>query len=833
MYILGILIGLYLDLSVAFLCVIFFIITIILNLFCKNKKLLILILLILLGSIYVNFLDSSYDEKYLNIPNEVTVKALVISEPVDKEYKYSYVIKVAEINNSKKYNGTKLILDINKNKLNGEAPKFGDEIEIIGELKKPDTARNYKGFNYKNYLKSKKIYGTITLEAYQIVGNDKVDGISRVINKIQKNIKENVNKILKKEEAALCIGILIGDREAISEETEDNFKKSNLTHMLAVSGSHITYIINSLAIILSKTGKKFAKIFTISFLIFFMALTGFTSSVIRACIMGILVLVASLLHRKPDTINNLGISAFIILIFNPYAINDVGFLLSYGGTIGIVVLGNRVTDLIYNIMERLTKGRIKLTEADVLGNEIKSNSIKQKLKKYLINSFSITLSANLIIIPIMAYNFSTISITFWISNILAAPVMEVVTILGFIVYFVSTIFIPFAEFLGIFLNLLLDMLLKIAEISSLIPGSSIYIKTPYVYECAIYYLLLFSLFNFKAIKEKFNILKNSLNKSNKLVICKILTNKKIILLCVIIIIISNLIIYVLPNSLRIYFVDVGQGDCTLIRTPTNKTILIDGGGSEFGSFDVGESTLLPYLLDRRITTIDYLMISHFDSDHVGGLFTIIENLKVKKIIISRQGENSENLKKFNELIKDKKINLIIVKKGDLIPVDKYSYFDILFPEERLINENVLNNNSIVANFHCRNFSMLFTGDIEEVAEKRLHELYEGTDKLNAIFLKVAHHGSKTSSTERFLNLVKPKVVFIGVGGNNKFGHPNESIIERLKKYTNLIYRTDKNGEISVIINKNLYIFPKKYHTNTKQNVSDHFYSSKIDTFRKE
>ena len=134
-------------------------------------------------------------------------------------------------------------------------------------------------------------------------------------------------------------------------------------------------------------------------------------------------------------------------------------------------------------------------------------------------------------------------------------------------------------------------------------------------------------------------------------------------------------------------------------------------------------------------------------------------------------------------------------------IDKYSYFDILFPEEEQINENILNNNSIVANFHCNNFSMLFTGDIEEVAEERLYELYGNTNKLNATFLKVAHHGSKTSSTESFLNLVKPKVVFIGVGENNKFGHPNDSVIERLKEYTNLIYRTDKNGEICVILNK--------------------------------
>ena len=133
--------------------------------------------------------------------------------------------------------------------------------------------------------------------------------------------------ILEKEQGALCVGILIGDRENISDITEDNFKKSNLTHMLAVSGSHITYIIVALTTLLSKTNRKFSLILTIIFLIFFTALTGFTASVLRASIMGILTLLASILHRKSDTINNLGISSIIILLYNPYLLIDAGFFI--------------------------------------------------------------------------------------------------------------------------------------------------------------------------------------------------------------------------------------------------------------------------------------------------------------------------------------------------------------------------------------------------------------------------------------------------------------------------------------------------------------------------
>lgn len=540
--------------------------------------------------------------------------------------------------------------------------------------------------------------------------------------------------------------------------------------MLAVSGSHITYIISAFSILMEKKNKRITKIITIIFLIFFMALTGFTASVVRASIMGILILTAGLVHRKSDTINNLGISSLIILICNPYTIIDAGFWLSFAGTMGIILLEEPINSYFQ-----------------------KFKICKIKPISWIINSFTITFAANIIIIPIMAYMFSTFSMTFWISNILAAPVMEFVTIYGFLIYFISIFLLPLAKFLGIILNFSLNSLIKIAEITSLIPGSSIYIKTPYLLECIIYYLILFLIFNWKRIKEKLE---------NNKILEKIKKNSyKYISIILIFIILTNTISNKIFQEIKIYFVDVGQGDSTLIQTIEGKNILIDGGGSEFGSFDVGESILLPYLLDRRITTIDYLMISHFDSDHIGGVFAILENLKVKNIIISKQGETSENLKKFYEITNNKGIRTIIVKKGDIVEIDKYSHFEILFPEDNLIEDNILNNNSIVARFNSLNFSILFTGDIEEIAEKRLCELYSGTDKLEAFVLKVAHHGSKTSSTEEFLELVKPKIALIGVGKNNNFGHPNIDVIERLENMGSKIYRTDNCGEIIIRINR--------------------------------
>lgn len=800
-YMIGILVGLYLQISIALLSIVLVIVCIIMYAITSDvRKCVIYVCISVVGIMQIHILENNYNGISSKIPEEVTIKALITSNANEKEYKYTYTVTVSEINGKKLEKSIQLMLNIKKNKIKKDAPKFGNIVEITGTYEEPNTARNYKGFDYRQYLKSRNIYGTIDCEKYEIIATNKINVASNIVNYVQNNIKENMFNILDEEQSALCVGILIGDREKISDITEDNFKKSNLTHMLAVSGSHITYIIVALTTILSKTNRKFSLIITIFFLLFFTVLTGFTASVLRASIMGIITLLASILHRKSDTINNLGISSIIILIYNPYLLVDAGFLLSYAGTIGIILFSKKISNGISIIVNKINPNLLNIEQ----NNNSKIffvKSIIEKIILYVISSLSLTLSANIVIIPIMAYMFSTISFTFWISNILAGPVMEVVTIFGFIVYFISIIFPILAQFLGIALNLLLTVLLKIAEISSKIPGASIYIKTPSIYMCVIYYLIIYILFNMQAIKQiirKKAIFRLYAIKAKK-------QRKNILVIAILFTILVNSIIYVTDKNIKIYFVDVGQGDCTLIQTSGRKNVLIDGGGSEFGSFDVGKSTLLPYLLDRGITKIDYMMISHFDSDHIGGLFYIMENLRVDNIIISKQGESSENLKKFIEILQSNirgsknKTNIILVKKGDNIKIDNSSYFEILFPEEELINDNILNNNSIVAKFVSNNFKMLFTGDIEEIAENRLCELYKSTNKLQADIIKVAHHGSKTSSTLNFLELVKPKIALIGVGENNNFGHPNDAVLKRIKDLGAHIYRTDQMGEISIVI----------------------------------
>ncbi len=710
-YILGIILRLYFS-SITFFIALVFIILLI----KKDKKIIILLLFVILSFIYVDILENEYNR----IENkQIEEKAVIISDIQEKEYKYIYEAKFLK-------NNKKVLISIKKSQQIDKI-NYGDLIYLEGKLEIPKIATNYKGFDYRQYLKTKKIQGIVIADNVKIL---KAKYKNNLIYQMQKKIKAIIKEKLPSETGDLLLAILLGDKKDLSEQIQINFKNSNLSHMLAVSGAHVSYIIIGLTYITQNSimGKRKARVFCIFFLIIFMAITNFTPSVTRACIMAILTLVSEILYKKADIYTNISISALIILLYNPYSLLDLGFQLSFGGTIGIVIFMRF----------------------------IKKKQEEPKLLNYIKQMALVSICANIIIIPIIMNNFNTVSLTFLVSNILASPILAIIVIVGFSIIIISIISHSLSNLLVFWLNPILNLLIKISSFCSKLPFAKILVVTPYIFNILFYYTIILYLVNYNNLKQ--------------------FIKKKTVILLSIILILSNFIFYILPQDLKIYFIDVGQGDSTLIVTPSKKTILIDGGGSE--SFDVGEKVLLPYLLDRRIRKIDYIMISHFDTDHCKGIFTVIENLKVKNIIISKQAEKSENYKKFKEIVANKKINIILVKAGDKIKIDKYIYFKILFPTEKLIMQNPLNNNSIVSQLNYKSFKMLFTGDIEEIAEKEILNLQK--DKLKSTILKVAHHGSNTSSTQEFINSVKPELALIGVGKNNTFGHPSECVVEKLR-----------------------------------------------------
>ena len=244
----------------------------------------------------------------------------------------------------------------------------------------------------------------------------------------------------------------------------------------------------------------------------------------------------------------------------------------------------------------------------------------------------------------------------------------------------------------------IKLLIDTAKVSQL-PFSKIYIPTPKIFQIIFYYILIIII---NKIYSSFNSKKptfTDIRIRNLIALYKYKFRQKKKVILKIFVSVLVLVIFLIPNSIpkkiKIHFIDVGQGDCTFIETPNDKTILIDGGGSMSNEFDVGESTLLPYILDRGYTKIDYIFISHFDQDHVGGIFTVLEELKVGQVYISKQEENSQNYQKFLGIIEETTIRVKILKKGDSLKIGNDLYFDILWPIEEQIQENVLNNNAMI------------------------------------------------------------------------------------------------------------------------------------------
>lgn len=538
---------------------------------------------ILVAFIYVLIINNTYNNVYSKLKNKEFV-ATIISDKKESEYSTTYLIKVEELK-------AKFLIRIPKQY--NKNLKYGDKIKFSGEYIMPETARNYKGFNYRKYLKTQGIYGILKTNKIEIIKHNNLGKISLFAYKVKHKIIDNIQKILPQDTKDLFLGILIGYDNELDESIKESFKISSLSHLLAVSGAHIACIISGFSIIFKfvKINKKLSNILIILFLIFFMYITDFTSSVVRAVIMGSLVLLQIILYKKQDIKTSMSFSILLILIFNPYKLLDMGLILSYSATIGIVIVVKIRTLYKYTSKEN------------------------NKIVDYLMENILITVSANIIVIPIMMYNFNTVSLSFIVSNLIAGILMEPITLGGMLLIIMSFINLKVAYIISVPYNILLKLLIFTSDFVSKFPFSQIIVPTPNLFFIVLYYILLYIVFYYIYITQKYN---------NRFIIKKIIfiytkifnyikKNLKVFFVLILIAIVGILILKTIPKNLKIYFIDVGQGDSTLILTPTNKKILIDGGGSE--SFDVGKNTIFPYLLDRKINRIDYLFVSHFDTDH--------------------------------------------------------------------------------------------------------------------------------------------------------------------------------------------------------------------------
>ena len=727
-----------------------------------DKKYRLLILLTSISFLVGNGCIKVYDKIYLSeIEEYIGTNSKITGTVYDKLNENTYLIKDVIIDNKK----------IKSNiRLTSQNLEYGDRISAFSTLKLPDLPRNSGGFNYRRYLKTQKIYLTAMAKETKIIGKNQLSFIEELSEKVREKVRKFIENTLDNRSSGILQALIIGDDRKIEEDIQEQYKKAGMIHLLVVSGGHVAFLVMLITYILEmiNIGKNKRKYSLILMIIMYIFITGCTPSVLRAGIATIIIIISSLIGRQNDTLTTIGLVALLLILENPNVIYSLSFELSFLRALGIL-----------------------------LGSPKLNKTMNKVLRHKISEAVSLTLSAQLFVSPITLYNFNTIYFGGVISNIFSMSLAGIIMMYGIILFPIYIAIPPFGMILAKPLELLIKLMNLIANIFSNVPFLNYILPTPNILQIIIYYAVLFYILEIdeRIFWKRISNLPKVYSKKHY--------NKLISLVCgVMSILIVILITNILPKPLEIAMIDVGHGDSILITTPHRKSILIDTGDSYISKgkkYDIGEKTVLPYLLDKGIGKIDLLVLSHLDSDHIGGFNSIINSLKVNKVGISINNLVKHKGKDIEKMI-EKKSEKVYLKKGKKFSIDGVN-FTILSPNKKETVDDE-NNDSIVMLMEYEGVKALFMGDMESEAEE---ELLTQFNHLDIDILKAGHHGSITSTTESLIKATTPKIALISVGTRFE-SIPSDIVLNRLRSAYSKIYRTDKMGEVVVKIdNGKMYV----------------------------
>ncbi|MEJ2103948.1 MAG: DNA internalization-related competence protein ComEC/Rec2 [Ignavibacteriaceae bacterium] len=627
--------------------------------------------------------------------------------------------------------------------------KPGNYLDINGFYYKGRERRNPGEFDYDAYLKSKGILGILSVNDTSSITilNVEFNFFTNLIFQVRKQIDLQIKKFHSPETASLLRGLLLADRGEINYQVKQQFINSGVVHVLAVSGLHVGYIILIFLFVFGRFNLFLRSILTIAGLLCFMFITGVPPSVFRATVMAIVIIIAFLSNRSTNIINSISIAALIILVINPNEIYNPGFQLSFSAVLSIAI--------IFPYLEKM----------------IASWNIQNKIVRYLVLFLGVSLSAQIGTLPLTLLYFNQFSIIALFTNLIVIPAIGVIIATAIVTLVFSSILPLIAIYFAAANDLVTKSILSIIKFSGELSFSHIKIFNYSVIDLILFYMML-------------GVLLYYLPRFSRGI-------SKAILFVLVILNIFFLSVVddreLLPdNSLSVFMIDVGQGDSFLIKFPNSKTALIDAGNVTF-TFDNGERVIKPLLEYLGINKIDYGIVSHIDSDHYAGFVSLVLNGLIGEIYKPEIDSSLSKDVRFEEFLRENNVpvNYFSEKKMQIGNVALYFLYDKRV--ESIAGESTNNRSGIIKLVYGEN-SFLFTGDAEKNVEKIYASKYRNF--LDSDVLKAGHHGSKTSSSEIFLDYVTPKYSLISAGFKNKFGHPAEEIIQRLKMHNSKIFRTD-------------------------------------------
>ena len=610
-----------------------------------------------------------------------------------------------------------------------------DRVYITGEVSIPKERSNPGTFDYRRYLKSIGIRCIITAENIENV--KKAGGIAALLKSAKCRTADIFESALG-DDSAVVMGLLFGETSGIDEDIIETFRRGGTAHVLAVSGLHLGLLYSFLCRFKRKKRSIPADIAIVLALSAYTALAGFTASVVRACLMIFIHIAGNHLNRRYDLISSSCVSMIIILAVNPMQIYSAGFQMSF---LAVITLG---------IMIPL---------------------IQKKIKGILLPMIAVQTG----MVPYTMYVFNYVSLTSVISNIpvyFIAAAMIPAGILVIAFCWLPVIAKPAAMITGLFVKLLLWC----NDFTYMGGVFTFDVASPSVIFLAVYYIFIFYM----------------CSEAGQIALIRRNYKKIAAVFAAAVICGAGCSVYLSDGFEKtdMVFVDVGQGDCLHIKAG-GKNLLIDGGGSF--NYNVGKSTLKPYLLKNGVTKIDMAIATHLHTDHYQGLKELSQTYRIKKLgVYEANSVNENHLKK-----EFKTDEILYLAAGDVINMGRNVSVEVLSPDRgNPLDEKDENKNSLVLRVNVKGSGVLMTGDIDEKGE---YTLIADTD-IKADILKVAHHGSRYSSCEKFIAVAAPKIAVIQVG-KNTYGHPSEEVIKRLEEHKITVFRNDEQGAVGIRVNK--------------------------------
>jgi len=683
--------------------------------------------------------------------------------------------------------------------ISGNEPvlSFGDRISFTAKIKSIRNFKNPGGFDYKRYMAFKSVFGSSYAqgEKVTIISENQDRGVRRTINEVRRRISTFIEKAGGGSHQGVLKALIVGQRQQVPQTLRDAFNRAGVGHLLAISGLHIgivasvaflffSWILSRFKLLLFNAWvKKGAAILSFFPVFAYGILSGMAPSTARAVIMVGVFLMTFLFEREHDLMNTLALAAMLILIVHPPSVFSISFQLSFSAVLSII----------YGL-SKVHKRRVFF-----LNGQKKSwyTGILDRLFSFFLVSFFAIIGT----LPLVMLYFNQVSLIGIFTNFLIIPIIGFIVVpTGLFSVFLYPVSSEAASWFLFISGIVLSKAISLVNLFSDLSFSAVKTVTPSYFEICCYYMMMWALLNLKKVRSETSEI-NKIDFTGK-------TARILVVVCVFALagdICYWLNVRFLSRDLKVTVIDVGQGSSTLLELPGGYCILADGGGFYDNSvFDMGARVVAPFLWRKKIKTVDTLILSHPNSDHLNGLIYIARHFNVKRVWTNGEKRDTVGYKMFMEVIKEENIHL--PKFKDIPRTSKINGvpFEILYPGRDFLHKRKkdkwrgTNNNSIVIKTDFGKYSFLMPGDIMKSAESELVSV--AGDNLAATVLISPHHGSESSSTGLFLDKVNPEYIIISSGWKNRFHFPHPSVLKRYASLGCKIFRTDMTGAITMATN---------------------------------